>query len=90
MGGEYSLSASFHLVFQKMIATCWKEAPPSPTKPFRLGPPSPAVRERSFMRVRRGPSPALRQGCPGKPGGESICRRRMPRETEVFRLLSGL
>ena len=30
------------------------------------------------------------QGCPGKPGGESICRRRMPRKTEVFRLLSGL
>src|SRR3954468_13616354 len=30
------------------------------------------------------------QGCPGKPRGESIGRRRMPRETAVFRLLSGL
>src|SRR5260370_38682891 len=30
------------------------------------------------------------QGCPGKPRGESISRRRMPRKTAVFRLLSGL
>src|SRR5260370_15866415 len=30
------------------------------------------------------------QGCPGKPRGDSIRRRRMPRETAVFRLLSGL
>src|SRR3954468_16857324 len=30
------------------------------------------------------------QGCPGKPRGESIGRRRMPRGTAVFRLLSGL
>src|SRR5437899_12467114 len=36
------------------------------------------------------PSPRKRQGCPGKPGGESISRRRMPRKTAIFRLLSGL
>src|SRR3954468_5494473 len=32
----------------------------------------------------------IAQGCPGKPRGESICRSRMPRETAIFRLLSGL
>src|SRR3984893_4547820 len=30
------------------------------------------------------------QGCPGKSGGESISRIRMPRQTAIFRLLSGL
>src|ERR1700756_5183239 len=39
---------------------------------------------------RDAPSPRLRQGCPGKSRGESIRRRRMPRKTAVFRLLSGL
>ncbi|PSJ54277.1 hypothetical protein C7I84_24145, partial [Mesorhizobium ephedrae] len=33
--------------------------------------------------------PRLRQGCPGKVVGESKCRRRMPRETGIFRLPSG-
>jgi class 3 adenylate cyclase len=36
------------------------------------------------------PLSRIAQGCPGKPGGESISRRRMPRKTAVFRLLSGL
>src|SRR5271167_4686096 len=36
------------------------------------------------------PSPRSRRAVRGSRGGESISRRRMPRKTAVFRLLSGL
>ena len=36
------------MVLAKTIATRWKAVLPSPTKPFGLGPSSPAVRERSL------------------------------------------
>src|SRR5882757_10383114 len=47
------------------------------------------------MRWRAPPSPyplppRAGQGCPGKSGGESISRIRMPRQAAIFRLLSGL
>src|SRR6202011_2284535 len=49
-------------------------------------PPSPAVRARGFTVLHRAALSRIAQGCPGKPGGESIGRRRMPRKTAVFRI----
>src|SRR5271168_5584312 len=63
--------------------------PPAPHPPANAGPSlSPRARGEGISPY--APSPRLRQGCPGKPRGESICRSRMPRKTAIFRLLSGL
>src|SRR3984893_3901343 len=62
---------------------------PSPSRPSRR---TRACAGRvAHLRCARGPSLSpLAAGLSGETGGESIGRRRMPRKTAVFRLLSGL